>query len=174
MAEGRRAAVKRLTSKQQRFVAEYLIDLNATQAAARAGYKDPNKGRQLVTKSNVSEAIREAQHDQEKRTLITQDKVLHELAKVAFGDMRTVMEWGPQGVKLIDSGEISDDAAALVAEVSETVTESGGSIKMKANDKIRALELLGKHLGMFQDKVSLTGGLRIEVSYGDESDAEEG
>ena len=66
----------KLTPKQKRFVAEYLVDLNATQAAGRAGYKDPNIGRQLITKNNVAEAIRKAMADREERTGVTQDWVV--------------------------------------------------------------------------------------------------
>lgn len=161
-------SVKKLTAKQARFVSEYLIDLNASQAALRAGYKNGEKGRQLVPKSNVAEAIREAMAEREKRTQITQDRVVNEIAKIAFGDMRDVMEWGPRGVRLRPSSEIPADAAAFVSEVSETTTETGGSLKLKTNDKLKALELLGRHLGAFQDKVDVTGGLKIEISYGNE------
>ncbi len=65
------------------------------------------------------------------------------------------MAWGPDGVKLIDSKDLSDDDAAMVAEVSETVTKDGGSLKVKSHDKVRALELLGKHLGIFVDKIEM-------------------
>ena len=69
----------KLTAKQAKFVTEYLVDLNATAAAGRAGYSDPNIGRQLITKPNVAEAIESAQKDREARTLITQDAVLARL-----------------------------------------------------------------------------------------------
>ena len=74
---------KGLTPKQKRFVDEYLIDLNATAAAGRAGYKDPNKGRQLVTKSNIAALIEKRQADRMKRTEITQEYVLNSLKSVA-------------------------------------------------------------------------------------------
>ena len=75
-----------LTERQARFVAEYLVDLNATQAASRAGYKDPNIGRQLITKNNVSEAIQKAIQKRSQRTEITQDMILKELANIAFAN----------------------------------------------------------------------------------------
>lgn len=106
-----------LTEKQKRFVSEYLVDLNATQAAARAGYKDPNIGRQLITKNNVLDAIQKAIKDRENRTEITQDKVMEELGKVAF---------------------------AKAADYTDS--------KLKYASKLRALELLGKHLGLFDGK----------------------
>lgn len=151
----------KLTPKQRLFVAEYLVDLNATQAAIRAGYSRKTAfsiGVENLKKPLVQNAIHAALKDREKRTQVTQDKVIAEIAKVAFGDMREVMSWGPDGVRLKPSSEIPDDAAAFVAEVSETTTETGGSLKLKTNDKLRALELLGRHFGMFKDKEGPMGG----------------
>lgn len=146
---------KKLTPKQELFVEEYLIDLNATNAAKRAGYAEKTSysiGQRLLKHVEVQNAINAAQRRRSIRTEINQDAVIKEIAKIAFGDPRAVMSWGPGGVKLKDSKEISEDAAALVAEVSETTTESGGSLRLKTNDKLRALELLGKHLGMFKEQ----------------------
>ena len=67
------------------------------------------------------------------------------------------MKWGKSGVTLLDSGDISDDDAAIVSEVSETVTANGGTLKLKTHDKVGALKLLGEHMGMFRQKVELTG-----------------
>jgi phage terminase small subunit len=145
-----------MTPKQSRFVEEYLIDLNATQSAIRAGYKNKNIGRRLVTKSNVvMEAIDAALAERSKRTEVTADRVVRELARIAFTDLRRVFEWGPHGVALRPSDELTEDESAIVAEVSETRTETGGTIKAKCFDKLKALELLGRHLGMFNDKVDL-------------------
>lgn len=119
-----------LTEKQKRFIDEYLIDLNATAAAARAGYKDPNKGRQLVTKSNVSQAIATRLKDRQQRTEITQDYVLRNLKKIAEKSM-------------------------------------GYSDAPHQQAATKALELLGKHLGMFRESVQMDGELRIQVDYGD-------
>ena len=148
-----------ITPKQQRFVDEYLLDLNASAAARRAGYRgDPNTvGPRLWAYVGIQAAITAAQQKRQARTEITQDMVLKELARVAFGNKRSLMKWGPDGVKLIDSAEITDDDAAMVSEVSETITEAGGSIKLKTHDKVKALELLGRHMGLFTDKVQLTG-----------------
>lgn len=152
--------MRKLTPKQARFVDEYLIDLNATQAAIRAGYSARTAeqvGHQLLKKTSVQAAIAERMKSREQRTEITQDKVLAELARIAFGNKRALMKWGPDGVKLVDSATITDDDAAMVSEVSESVTEAGGTIKLKTHDKVKALELLGKHLGLFGDKLELTG-----------------
>lgn len=152
--------MRKLTPKQQRFVEEYLVDLNATQAAIRAGYSPKTAGQigdRLLKKAETQQALAERMKAREQRTEVTQDRVVKELAKIAFGDPRNVMTWGPTGVKLKASTELTDDEAAFVSEVSETTTEHGGSLKLKTNDKLKALELLGRHLGMFKEKVEVTG-----------------
>lgn len=150
----------KLTAKQKLFVQEYLVDLNASQAALRAGYSKKTAyriGAELLQKTSVSNAIHKAMDERAKRTQVTADKVVTELAKVGFCSARDVMEWGPGGVRLKESSELTADQAATVAEVSETTTKDGGSLRLKQHDKIRALELLGKHLGMFLDKKEITG-----------------
>lgn len=77
--------------------------------------------------------------------------MLRELAQVAFSDIRDYVEWGPGGVRLSESSELGDDVARVVAEVSETTNRHGGSIKFKLHDKMKALELLGRHVRLFQD-----------------------
>lgn len=154
-----------LTPKQKRFVEEYLIDLNATAAAWRAGYKNPEIGRQLLAKNNVKKAIEEALAKRSARTEITQDRVLKELARIAFLDPRKVFKWGPGGVTLLPSEGLTEDEAAAVCEVSQTFSDTGGSMKGKLLDKLKALELLGKHLGMFTDKVQMehSGSLDLQA-----------
>lgn len=84
---------------------------------------------------------------------------VNELRRVAFGDLRKSVKWGPDGVTLVDSSELSDDDAAAISEVGETKSENGGSLKIKRHDKLKALELLGRHLGFYDDKVTLKGPL---------------
>ena len=96
--------------------------------------------------------IAEAQAARGRRTEVTADRVVLELARVAFGDPRRVMSWGPGGVKLRPSGELADEEAAIVAEVGETTTREGGSLRLKTVNKLGALKLLGQHLGMFGER----------------------
>lgn len=148
------------TPKQQRFVDEYLVDLNATQAAIRAGYSQKTANEQaarLLANVSVQAAIAERMKERQQRTELTQDMVVKELARIAFGDPRKVMSWGPGGVKLRDSETLAGEDAAIVAEVSESVTAAGGSLKLKTHDKVGALKMLGEHLGMFKQRVELTG-----------------
>ena len=140
-----------LTPRQSRFVQEYLIDLNATNAAIRAGYSLSSAdtlGPRLVRNSGVAAAIESAMVARVERTKVSQDSVITELASIAFSDMRMFAEWGPNGVVLKNSTD-SGVESGCVAEVNHTVSSGGGSLKIRLHDKVRALELLGKHLGLF-------------------------
>jgi phage terminase small subunit len=151
---------KKLPPKQQRFVEEYLVDLNAAQAAIRSGYSARNAkqiGSNLLGKPRVSLAIRYARALRSERTEISQDRVIKELARIAFGGPRSVMKWGKSGVELKASDELTEDEAAIVQEVSETQGERTTTLRLKTCDKVKALELLGRHLGMFKDKVEHSG-----------------
>ena len=125
-----------------------LIDLNATQAAKRAGY-NPTWGRELVHKPEVAAAIESAQEKRAQRTRASADRVVTEIAKVAFGDPRRLFSWGPGGIELRESSELTEAEAALVSEVSETRTAAGGTRRVKLHCKLTALNALGKHLGLF-------------------------
>lgn len=153
-----------LTAKQERFVAEYLIDLNATQAAIRAGYSVKSAratGAENLTKPDIQAALQEAQSKRSDRTEITQDRVLQELARIGFSDIRNAVRWGrspvssggeaadPNGlgvypVELVPSEEVDEDTAAAVSEVA--LTQSG--VKVKMHDKLAALDKIARHLGM--------------------------
>lgn len=163
-----------MNKKQQLFVDEYLIDLNATQAAIRAGYSKNRAGEigwQLLQKTTIQAAISAAQARRSERTEITQDMVLAELAKIGFSDIRKAVKWGSSlgeimdgdnivqtnGVILLDSDNLDDDTAACVSEVSQTAQ----GIKIKLHDKRAALVDIGRHLGMFNDKLSVSGELVI-------------
>lgn len=151
-----------LTPKQQRFAKEYLVDLNATQAAIRAGYSAKTAdriGAQLLGKSWVATAIQDGMAKREKRTEITQDRVIQQLAKIALADIKDFVEWDDNGIRIRGSAEVD---GSLLAEVSENLSELGGrTIKIKRHDAMKALELLGRHLGIFNDRVQVAGQLQI-------------
>lgn len=147
-----------LNAKQSRFVAEYLVDLNATQAAIRAGYSKRTAkaiGHELLTKPDIQSAINAANRKRQERTEITQDRVLEELARLAFSDIRKL--YNANG-ELLRPEDWPDDVAASVASM-EVVTKNLGEgeveyvAKVKTWDKTRGLEMLGRHLKMFTDKV---------------------
>lgn len=147
-----------LTPKQKRFVAEYLVDLNATAAARRAGYSVKTADRigpELLGKTCVSEAIQRAIQNRERRTEITQDMVLRETAKLAFFDIRKMFD--KDGKPLDISKLDADTAAALVGLDVQDIADNDGDYvgfvkKYKMADKLKALELLGKHLGAWEPK----------------------
>jgi phage terminase small subunit len=143
-----------LTDKQKLFCKEYLVDLNATQAAIRAGYSADSAaaiGSENLIKPEIQARVQELMDKRSKRTEITADRVLKELARIGFSDPRKVMAWNGETMVVKDSEELSEDDAACVSEVSSTTTKEGGSIKLKMHDKIAALDKLGKHLKLFTD-----------------------
>lgn len=153
-----------LTDRQRRFVAEYLIDLNATQAAIRAGYsvKSADKiGPELLGKTRVGEAIRAAQSERSERTEITQDRVLEELAALAFAHMGQFATWSKESVSLKDSTKLDPRA---VSEVKQSVKQFGTDIGIKLHDKLGALKLLGQHLGMFDSSTDPDSTQRILIT----------
>lgn len=148
----------KLTDKQQRFVDEYLIDLNATQAAIRAGYSAKTadqQGSRLLANVKVKQAVAEKQAQRSKRTGVNQDRVVLELAKVAFAKITDIVD---------SNGKIKEDASpddlACIESIKykESDNEYGGSVEreVKIASKLKALELLGKHLGMWSDKFNVT------------------
>lgn len=151
-----------MTKKQKRFVEEYLIDLNATQAAIRAGYSpDTAKsiGSENLTKPDIQARIAKAMAERSKRTGVNADRVVAELAKIAFVNAEDVIDAETATVK---PNAAREDTAAIQSVKVKTFGEDGLEREIKMADKIKALELLGKHLGMFKDKVELSGTLETE------------
>ena len=147
-------AASKLTQKQKLFAQEYLVDLNATRAAQRAGYSKATagtKGSRLLANSGVQKLIQAAIQKREQRIEISQDQILVELARIGFGDPREVLSWAGNSLTLKDSNELSDGAAASIAEVVETKQ----GLKVKRHDKVKAIELLMRHKGMLTDKLNL-------------------
>lgn len=147
---------RRLTKKQARFVEEYLVDYNATQAAFRSGYSEKMSGRigyQLLEKTRIQEAIQAAQKERSERLGINADRVVQELAIIGFADLASYVEWSNKGVTLKDSASLDEMQRRAIVEVSET----SFGVRVKLADKKGALDSLGKHLGLFVDRKELTG-----------------
>ena len=137
-----------MTKKQKRFIEEYLIDLNATQAAIRAGYRPDNAysiGSENLRKPEIKAAVDKAMAERAKRTGINQDRILMELARIGFAKITDVVDW--------DTGKIKDDASeddlACIQSIKVKPGEFGTEREAKLYDKKSALIELGKHLGMF-------------------------
>lgn len=138
----------KLTAKQMRYVEEYLVDLNATAAAIRAGYSKKTAyslGQRLLKNVEVKKAIHKAMQDRQRRTNITQDRVLEELAAIGFAKATDYAQVTGEIVTIRSTGDLTPEQAAAIAGI-----EAGRyGVRLKLHDKVRALELLGKHLGMF-------------------------
>ena len=144
-----------MSPRHRRFAAEYLIDLNGTQAAIRAGYKTRSASAQasrLLRRPDVAALIKEGMRERSRRTAVEADQVLTELARIAFADLRSSAEWGPDGVFPKPSKELDEDAARAVAEVTQTQSRTGSMVKVKLFDKRAALESLAKHLGLYDER----------------------
>ena len=156
-----------LSEKQLRFVEEYLIDLNATQAALRAGYskKTANEqGSRLLANVSVASAIRVQIDERAKRTEVTADRVVRELAKIGFQDIRELMVWDEERVCYVPSTRLTKDQAATVSSVKSKTrrfttkdgeVEESIELELKTYDKKGALDSLARHLGIFNDKINV-------------------
>lgn len=175
-----------LNEKQARFAAEYIIDLNATRAAVRAGYSEKtaaSQGARLLTNVKVQAVIQAAKEERSKRTEITADRVLQELASIGFANKRDVVRWGIKEVAFgfddegkrvsadrigdatvvqyipapfvepINADDLPEDVVRAVKKVALGV--NGFTIEM--HDKVGALTKLGDHLGMWKQKLEVGG-----------------
>lgn len=166
-----------LTDKQTRFAQEYIVDLNATQAAIRAGYSEKTAkeiGYENLTKPHLLNLISELRQKQIQRTELSADKVLKEYAKVAFMDIR---EFYDANGRLKMPHDLDDAAAASLAgiEIDEIYgyiagekEKIGETKKIKLHNKLTALEALGKHLGVFekdnaQSRPIIPKVMRVEI-----------
>ena len=157
----------KLTEKQKRFVDEYLIDLNATQAAIRAGYSvrtAKDIGCENLAKPNIQQKISEKMAERSKRTGVNQDRIVLELAKIAFVNAADVIDSDEATIK---AGAPDDDTAAIQSvKVKVIPTKEGEGVEreIRLNDKLKALELLGKHLGMWNDKLDVNVNIPVVIS----------
>jgi len=152
----------RLSLKQKIFCDEYLIDLNATQAAIRAGYSSKAAkeiGSENLTKPNIRAYIGKSIAERSRRTGINQDRVIRELARIAFINPTDIINVDEATLR---ENTTEDDTAAIASiRVKSIPTKEGLGTEreIKFADKLKALELLGKHLGMFKDKIELSGSV---------------
>jgi len=145
---------KGLTLHQERFVLEYLIDGNATQAAIRAGLpaKSPVKaGSAMLHHPEVARRIDRERAAAAARLRIDADRVKAELAAIAFASIADIADWGPDGVTLKEKEMLSPPDRAAIAELSSSRVEKSGAVKahVKMHSKQQALDALARHLGLY-------------------------
>lgn len=162
---------KELNDRQLQFCKEYIIDFNATRAAIRAGYSEKtarSQGQRLLTDVDIQRQIEKEKEQRQARAEITADKVLQQLWRMAFADIREMVEWDEEETYETDedTGEqikvirpslrikpMSDVDGTIITEIQQTKD----GIKFKRADNQKALELLGKHLKLFVDKAEISG-----------------
>lgn len=162
----------KLTERQEQFCNEYLIDLNATQAAIRAGYKEKtaySAGQRLLKHVEIQKRIQQLKNERSERTEISQDRVLKELAAIAFANATDFVQVTEKPLYNSDGEKVLDNSGKIImipyVEITETeklkpeqkkaiasIKQGRNGIEVKLNDKTKALELLGRHLGMWNDK----------------------
>lgn len=183
--------LRALSVQEQKFVEEYVVDLDAQRAAIAAGYSaqtartwpyfwvaGPDAGPR--PKPHVYHAVQERLRARTARTEITQDRVLRELAKIGFSDLRKVARWrnvpaevigeGDSAtiipahleVDLFDSDTLDEDSAGAIQEISVV----RGVPKLKLYDKNVALDKIARHLGMLVDKSEVNADIRVKIEGG--------
>lgn len=155
-----------MTKKQEKFCEEYMVDLNATQAAIRAGYSTKS-AHSIATENLQKPAVRAhvdaALAEQSKRTGVTADRVVRELARVAFANSQDVVNYDDATVR---PDAARDDTAAVASVRVKTIpTKDGPGVEreVKMHDKLKALELLGRRLGLFTDNVNVSGEGVVQI-----------
>lgn len=161
-----------LNPKQKAFCEEYIIDLNAAQAAIRVGYSSNTAKEQasrLLTDVNVQEYIHKLQKERSKRTEVTADRVLLEIARLAFNDPRKA--FSDTGA-LLPVHEWPDEVAAAISSIKVTEEfdgygedrkQIGWTKEVKFWDKGKQIELAGRHLAMFTDNIKHSGNISLET-----------
>lgn len=171
---------EQLNDQQALFVRYYLVSLNASDAALKAGYSKANAGvigHQLLKHPIISAEIKRRQKARAKRLEINGENILRELARIGFADVRAYVSVTDDGeIRVKATDEMDDDAAAAVQEISQTTTEARGgkrgeieittkNRKVKLHDKIRALDLMGRHVGLWKDGIDLGQPITIRMAY---------
>ena len=151
------AAKADFTERQLAFIREYMVDLNAAEAARRAGYSSVSAERiayaLLHEHPAVGEAIAAAKARRAAEKRVTADRVMEELGRMAFSNIRDYVAWGPDGMRLRDAATLDEAETAAIADI---VPNGNGAVKrLKLYDKLAALNALAKHLGMTHAKSAL-------------------
>lgn len=152
--------------QHERFCQEYLIDLNGAKAAERAKYSKKTariKASQLLTKINIQERVAELQAERAERTEITQDRVLKEFACLGFSNIKRYVDKTAKGfMQFKDIDEISEEDARAIEAIK--VNYDKNTIEFKLHSKTKTLEMIGRHLSMFSDKIEHSGAIGLKLT----------
>lgn len=164
-----------LTDREKLFCKEYLVDLNGTQAAIRAGYS-PTSARKnasaMLKKPKIKEYLDVARAKMLERAEVDAGRVIDELAAVAFINPRDFVSWKDGVVTMQNSDDIPDSIMRAISVIEEVENRNGRKVTIKFHSKMEAITLLMKHMGMLKDSVELSGGdkpLQIDSSRVDDA-----
>jgi phage terminase small subunit len=156
-----------LTVREARFVEEYLVDLNGSAAAVRAGYspkKVTARACILLARPRVKAAVQAAKEARAKATGITAERVLEEIARIGFADITDYLEQTKTGTKLKKFTEMPPGSTRVLEGVSESRGPQGDRVSVKLTDKMKALDKLCNHLGICREKVDISGNIDTELT----------
>lgn len=163
----------KLTEKQKKFAEEYLIDLNATRAylvaypSVKSEQTAAVNGSKLLRNTKVEKYIAHRMQERQKRTEITQDRVVQELAAIALAKITDYVEIQNDGKKNIVIVKPTEELSGKQVSAIAGIKQGKYGIEVKLNDKERALEMLGRHLGMWNDKINISGEVNTNNPYKD-------
>ena len=163
-----------LTERQKRFCEEYVIDLNGTQAAIRAGYSESGasvEGTRLLANANVKSLIDKLKAEKTSANKTTAQRVIDELSSIAFSDMKDLMsvDNAIMDLRQMDEGVSRTISSLEVDEMRVEGMTIGQTKKVKLWDKMRALDMLGKHFGIFEkDNSQKNKDIVINIDKDDE------
>jgi phage terminase small subunit len=138
-----------LSIREQRFVAEYIVDLDASRAAHVAGYT-PDEIASLLIDAEINAVIQAEQHKLAELCRVRAEDVIHELRALAFARITDVVMWDRRGVVPLASAVLRPERAAAISEITHTTTMHGEKWSVKMHDKGAALDRLMRHLGLFE------------------------
>lgn len=151
-----------LEPMQLRYAEQYIIDFNGTKAAIRAGYAEPSAAQQssrLLNNAKIQQYLQYLISDRSKRLQVTADKVVQEIAKIAFHNVQDLLDYLDGNVLFSDLEDMEFPEIIKSIEVKETLIDGvrvGQIAKIQVYDKVKALELLGKHTALFTENLNLT------------------
>lgn len=153
-----------LTGKERLFIEEYLIDMNPAQAYVRAGFpktKARQKALALLKETRVQKQLEESMSKRMERLQITQDRVVEEYARIAFSNIGDYVDWNGGAITVKAKHRIDTTKLSAIQQIQENVNPTGTNISLKLYDKKAALDSLARHMGMFNDKVTVEGSVSI-------------
>ena len=172
-----------LTSQHLAFVENYMVHFSARRAAKEAGYAQESYAYELLRKPKIKAEIEKRTQAASDARVGLKDRVIEELTSIAFSTLSDVGRFGPSGLEVKDHDQIPDSTKRAIQEFTVKVDKDNFTQKVRFHNKVQALEILGKHLGMFKDQevsvnikpyiIRRRNGEEVELGIKEESSEEE-